>query len=95
LYLLYFRLGKGLLSQDFYFVSGIINYNFGLSVFIFPKSGVKIGQFVILRYDKISFVRGNAGNSKQENLAKLQCKKCAKSVRARNPPNNQASVEKQ
>jgi hypothetical protein len=56
---------------------------------------VSFGQFVILRYDKISFVRGNAGNSKRENPAKLQCKKCAKSVRARNPPNNQASVEKQ
>ena len=48
LYLFYFRLGKGLLSQDFYLVSGIINYNFGLSVFIFSKSGVKIGKFVVL-----------------------------------------------
>jgi hypothetical protein len=38
----YSRLGKGLFSQDFYFVSGIINYNFGLSASIFPKSGVKI-----------------------------------------------------
>ncbi len=35
-----FRLGKGLLSQDFKFFSGII-YNFGRSVFIFSKSGVK------------------------------------------------------
>jgi hypothetical protein len=52
----------------------------------------KTGQFVILRYDKIySF----AGNSKRENPAKLHCKKFAKSSRARNPPNNQASVEKQ
>ncbi len=46
LYLFYFRLGKGLLSQDFYFVSGIINYNFGLSAFTFPKSGVKINIFL-------------------------------------------------
>ncbi len=46
LYLFYFRLGKGLLSQDFYFVSRIINYKFGLSAFIFPKSGVKITFYV-------------------------------------------------
>ncbi len=36
-----FRLGKGLFSQDL-FVSGIINYNFGLSAFMLPKSGVKM-----------------------------------------------------
>jgi hypothetical protein len=36
------RLGKGLFSQDFQFVSGIINYKFGLSAFIFSTSGVKI-----------------------------------------------------
>ncbi len=34
-------LGKGLHSL----VSGIINYNFGLSAFILPKSGVKITHF--------------------------------------------------
>jgi hypothetical protein len=42
LYLFYFRLGKGLLSQDFYFVSGIINYNFGLSALTIPKAGSKL-----------------------------------------------------
>jgi hypothetical protein len=63
-----------------------------------PRAGHQciIGQFVILRYDKkYLFVRGNAGNSKREKPAKLQCTKFAKSSRARNPPNNQASVEKQ
>jgi len=40
---LYFSsLGKGRVSRDFfYYVSVIINYDFDLSVFIFPKSGVK------------------------------------------------------
>ncbi len=40
----YFRLGKGQSSQDFLFVCGIINYNFGLSAFIFSTSGVKINN---------------------------------------------------
>jgi hypothetical protein len=35
------RLGKDLFPQDFSFVSGIINYKFGLSAFIFSTSGVK------------------------------------------------------
>jgi hypothetical protein len=53
------------------------------------------GQFVILRYDKIYSFAPNAGNSKRENPAKLHYKKFANSSWARNPPNNQAAVEKQ
>jgi hypothetical protein len=45
-----FRLGKGFFSQDFLIsFCGIINYNFGLSAFIFSISGVKIFQFSSLR----------------------------------------------
>ncbi len=58
-----------------------------------PKSSA-IGQFVILRYDKIYSFARNAGNSKRENPAKLHCKKFAKSSRERNPPNNQAKCAK-
>jgi hypothetical protein len=41
----------GRVSRDYFIcLSVIINYDFDLSVFIFPKSGVKIGQFVIIRH---------------------------------------------
>ncbi len=43
-----FRLGKVLFSQDFKFVYGLINYNFGLSPFIFYIIRVKILSFFIL-----------------------------------------------
>ena len=49
----------GRVSRDYFIcLSVIINYDFDLSVFIFPKSGVKIGQFVIIRHViKYSFIR--------------------------------------
>ena len=52
----------GRVSRDYFIcLSVIINYDFDLSVFIFPKSGVKIGQFVIIRHViKYSFIRWNA-----------------------------------
>jgi hypothetical protein len=43
-----FRPGKELFSQDFQLVSGIINYNFGLSAFIFSKSGGQNSRFNML-----------------------------------------------
>jgi hypothetical protein len=39
-----FLLGKGRLSRDIYCVSGIINYDFELNVFRFPKSVVKMSK---------------------------------------------------
>ncbi len=72
-------------------------YHIEFTDFLGYSQNVKLinnGQFVILRYDKI-FIPQNARNSKRENPAKLHCKKFAKSSLARNPPNNQASVEKQ
>jgi hypothetical protein len=49
--LLYVTPFLGRVSRDYFIcLSVIVNYDFDLSVFIFPKSGVKIGQFVIIRH---------------------------------------------
>ena len=56
LYVFFFY--RSSITRLFYCLSVIINYDFDLSVSNFSISGVKIGQFVIIRHViKYSFIR--------------------------------------
>ena len=70
----------GRVSRDYFIcLSVIINYDFDLSVFIFPKRGVKIGQFVIIRHViKYSFIRLECASCKVRNLSNCTARKSAK-----------------
>jgi hypothetical protein len=73
----------GRVSRDYFIcLSVIINYDFDLSVFIFPKSGVKIGQFVIIRHViKYFFYSLECASCKVRNLSNCTARKSAKFCR--------------
>jgi hypothetical protein len=84
----------GRVSRDYFIcLSVIINYDFDLSVSNFSISGVKIGQFVIIRHViKYSFIRLECASCKVRNLSNCTARKSAKFAGRKNPGNTYTPV---